>query len=155
MRSMGWGRMKSLQANGAMDQLHQIETRPLDREAREIDVSDDLLGRPRLGRLFRDRRGAFHPKPRRFARDRRLAEARRLMGVSAAAGPAQVLAQQIEQLLHAAEMHGGETPCAAGKGGLTLVVAVAADDFGLLDREPREIDRSGRRGPHPMGGPAR
>ena len=73
-----------------MDKLHEIESRPLDREAREIDVGDEFVGGtlPRGGSAIVA--ALLDPEPCRFNRHRRPAQSRHLMRIPSAVGVLQM-----------------------------------------------------------------
>ena len=56
------------------------------------------------------------------------------MRIPATAGATQMHAKKIEQSFHAALVHRGKTPGAAGEGRLALVISVASYDFDRLNR---------------------
>src|SRR5271170_1053063 len=64
-------------------------------------------------------------------------------------------AKEIEQPLHAAEVHRGEPPRAAGKPGLSLIVPLMPDDLDRLDFDAGKIDGPGRGSAHALRLPTR
>jgi hypothetical protein len=63
--------------------------------------------------------------------------------------------KEIEQPLHAAEVHRSEAPRTCRKPGLPLIVSLAPDDLDRLDFDAREIDGSRRGSAHALCGPTR
>ena len=63
-------------------------------------------------------------------------------------------AKEIEQSLHAAQLHGGETPRAPGKPGLSFIISRAPQDLDGIDFDAGKIDRAGRGGAHALRCPA-
>ena len=77
------------------------------------------------------------------------------MRILSAVGLLQMPPKEIEQPLHAAQMHRSEPPRAPGKPGLPLIVSLTPDDLDRLDFDTGEIDGSGRRSAHPLRPPTR
>jgi hypothetical protein len=63
--------------------------------------------------------------------------------------------KEIEQPLHAAELHRREAPRACGKPRLSLVVSIAPDDLDRMDYDAGEIDGSRCGSAHPLRCPPR
>ena len=100
-------------------------------------------------------RGLGDPKPRRFNGHCGSAQTRRLVRILSAIGFLQMPPKEIEQPLHAAEVHRGEAPCACRKPRLSLIVSLAPDDLEGLDFDAGEIDGSGRGSAHAVRRPTR
>src|ERR1700722_631052 len=81
---------EGLKPDGALDKLHEIESRRLHRKARKIDVGHELPRRSRCQRSFRDGCGLRHPKPRRFNGHCGSAQTRRLVRILSPVGFLQV-----------------------------------------------------------------
>ena len=77
------------------------------------------------------------------------------MRILSAAWSLQMPPKEIEQPLHAAEVHRGEAPRACRKPGLAFIVSVAPDDLDRLDFDAGEIDGSGRGSAHALRPPTR
>src|ERR1700722_14566682 len=63
--------------------------------------------------------------------------------------------KEIEQPLHAAEVHRGEAPCACRKPGLSLIVSLIAHDLERRDFDAGKIYSPGCRSAHALRRPTR
>src|SRR5436190_1863020 len=55
---------EGLEPDRALDELHEFQRRRFDREPREIDIGNELVGRARLDGGFGERGGMDNPEPR-------------------------------------------------------------------------------------------